>query len=103
MSRADLAMSNVMGSMAANPGACDRVFFGLKLVRSTDSKPMWFPRHTRQTVPDQPDPNNHGSLVTACFSFVVLAGVTGLSGWALMENAKVVSDQTGLSGRLDLS
>lgn len=156
-SRADLAMSNVMGSMAANlvflgfadiiyrkanlehaaasstnmmlaallivllalpllaiaspqialwgvhpvtPVLVIAYFFGLKLVRSTDSKPMWFPRHTRQTVPDQPDPNNHGSLVTAWFSFVVLAGVTGLSGWALMESAKVVSDQTGLSETL---
>lgn len=39
--------------------------FGLHLVRTTDSKPMWFPRLTRQTVPDAPGFYFHGGLVTA--------------------------------------
>lgn len=156
-SRPDLAMSNVMGSMAANLvflGVADVVYrkanlehaaasptnmmlaallivllalpllaiasapivgfglhpitpviagayiFGLHLVRSTDAKPMWFPRHTRQTVPDEPEQNVHGSLSGTWFSFVALAIVTGLAGWVLMENAKVISDQTTLSDAL---
>lgn len=155
--RPDLAMSNIMGSMAANLvflGIADAIYrkanlehaaasstnlmlaallivllalpllamtsppvslwgmhpmtpvlvvayiFGLHLVRSTDTKPMWFPRHTRQTVPDEPETNNHGSVVRAWFSFIMLAAVTGISGWVLMDSAKVISDQTGLSETL---
>lgn len=156
-SRPDLAMSNVMGSMAANLvflGIADIIYrkanlehaaasssnlmlasllivllalpllaitspqisvlgvhpvtpvlvlgyiFGLYLVRSADTKPMWFPRHTRQTVPDTPTTENHGSLVSAWVSFIVLAVITGISGWILMESAKIISDHTGLSETL---
>jgi len=156
-SRPDLAMSNVMGSMAANLvflGIADIIYrkanlehaaasssnlmlaallivllalpllaiaspqisvwgvhpvtpvwvggyiSGLYLGRGADTKPMWFPRHTRQTVPDTPTTENHGSLVTAWVSFIVLAVITGISGWALMESAKIISDQTGLSETL---
>ncbi|MGM0769618.1 MAG: sodium:calcium antiporter [Pseudomonadota bacterium] len=156
-SRPDLAMSNVMGSMAANLvflGIADVIYrkanlehaaasptnlmlaalliallalpllaiasprismlgvhpitpvvvaaylFGLHLVRSTDSKPMWFPRHTRQTVPDRPDPAIHGNLARAWVSFIALAAITGVAGWVLMGGAKVISDQSGLSDTL---
>ncbi|WP_297794961.1 sodium:calcium antiporter [uncultured Marinobacter sp.] len=155
--RPDLAMSNVMGSMAANLvflGIADIIYrkanlehaaasstnlmlaallivllalpllaiasppvslwgvhpitpvivgaylFGLHLVRSTDNKPMWIPRLTHHTVPDKPDMNLQGSLTRAWFSFVGLAAVTGLAGWVLMESAKVISDETGLSDTL---
>ena len=155
--RPDLAMSNVMGSMAANLmflGVADIVYrkanlehaaaspttlmqaallivlltlpllaiatppvsvwgihpitplivvtylFGLYLVRSTKDRPMWFPRHTRQTVPDKPETHSHGGLAKAWLSFIGLAAVTGIAGWVLMEAAKVVSDQTGLSDTL---
>ncbi|MFP4429319.1 MAG: sodium:calcium antiporter [Desulfovermiculus sp.] len=74
--------------------------FGLQLVRSTEDKPMWFPRHTRQTVPDRPERHRHGDQVKAWFSFIGLAALTGIAGWVLMEAAKVVSDQTGLSETL---
>ncbi|MEQ8953993.1 MAG: sodium:calcium antiporter [Porticoccaceae bacterium] len=155
--RPDLAMSNVMGSMAANLvflGIADIVYrkanlehaaaspatlmlavllillltlpllaiatppvswwsvhpvtpiivvaylFGLHLVRSAQIKPMWFPRHTRQTVPDKPEVNHHGSLAMAWLGFIALAAVTGAAGWVLMEAAKVISDHTGLSDTL---
>ncbi|OOC48706.1 cation transporter [Thioalkalivibrio versutus] len=71
--------------------------FGLYLVRSTKNKPMWFPRRTRQTVPDKPERHRHGGLGRAWISFIGLAAVTGIAGWVLMEAAKVISDQTGLS------
>ena len=156
-SRPDLAMSNIMGSMAANLvflGIADVIYrkanlehaaasptnlmlaallialltlpllaitspsvslwgvhpitpviaaaylFGLHLVRSTDSKPMWFPRLTRQTVPDKPGHYLHGGLAQAWLSFIGLAAVTGIAGWVLMEGAKVISDETGLSDTL---
>lgn len=156
-SRPDLAMSNVMGSMAANLvflGIADIMYrkanlehaaasstnlmlaallivllalpllaiasppvsfwgihpitpvitaaylFGLHLVRTTDSKPMWFPRLTRQTVPDKPGHYLHGGLAQAWISFAVMAAITGVAGWVLMEGAKVISDETGLSDTL---
>lgn len=156
-SRPDLAMSNVMGSMAANLvflGIADIIYrkanlehaaasstnlmlaallivllalpllaiasppvslwgvhpitpvitaaylFGLHLVRTTDSKPMWFPRLTRQTVPDKPGHYLHGGLARAWVGFGVLAAITGVAGWVLMEGAKVISDETGLSDSL---
>ncbi|MBD3612795.1 MAG: sodium:calcium antiporter [Hydrogenovibrio crunogenus] len=74
--------------------------FGLHLVMRTQEKPMWFPRLTRQTVPDKPSQKQHGRLSTAWFGFIILAVVTGIAGWVLMEAAKVISDQTGLSDTL---
>lgn len=156
-SRPDLAMSNVMGSMAVNLvflGVADIVYrkanlehaaastanlmlagllivlltlpllaivsptvagwgvhpvtpliviaylFGLQLVLRTEAKPMWFPRLTRQTVPDKPATQYHGSLAVAWISFIALAVVTAISGWVLMEAAKVIADEGGLSDTL---
>ena len=61
---------------------------------------MWFPRLTRQTVPDKPGHYLHGGLAQAWLSFIGLAAVTGIAGWVLMEGAKVISDETGLSDTL---
>lgn len=55
--------------------------FGLHLVRSTDTRPMWFPRLTRQTVPDQPETRNPGNLAKSWLSFIMLAAITGIAGW----------------------
>ncbi|WP_150912146.1 sodium:calcium antiporter [Marinobacter halotolerans] len=153
-SRPDLAMSNIMGSMAANLaflGIADAIYrkanlehaaasstnlllaallivllalpllaivsppldflgahpvtplivaayiSGLYLVRSSESRPMWFPRVTLHTVPDEPAPSVGGSLSKAWIQFSTLAVVTGVAGWVLMEGAKGISDQTGLS------
>lgn len=155
--RPDLAMSNVMGSMAANLmflGIADMVYrkanlehaaasptllmqaalgivllalpmiaiasppfsflgvhpvtpviviayvFGLYQLRRTENNPMWFPRYTRQTVADIQQNYSHGSLSSAWLGFLALAAVTGIAGWILMESAKVISDQTGLSDGL---
>jgi cation:H+ antiporter len=71
--------------------------FGLYLVHHTQAKPMWFPRQTRETVSDTPDQQPRGSLVAGWLAFTALAVVTGIAGWALMEAATVIADQTGLS------
>ncbi|MGM0419276.1 MAG: sodium:calcium antiporter, partial [Thermodesulfobacteriota bacterium] len=74
--------------------------FGLHLVRSTQERPMWFPRVTRQTVPDKPEQHHHGSLAATWISFIALAAVTCISGWLVMEAAKGIAAQTGLSDTL---
>lgn len=74
--------------------------FGLHLVLRTQKKPMWFPRLTRQTVPDKPSQKYHGSLSATWFGFIALAIVTCIAGWILMESAKVIANQTGLSDTL---
>lgn len=71
--------------------------FGLHLVLRTQERPMWFPRLTRQTVPDKPERRHNGRLAAAWLGFIALAVVTGTAGWVLMEAAKSISDQTGLS------
>ncbi|MEZ5567939.1 MAG: hypothetical protein R3E54_06325 [Halioglobus sp.] len=155
--RADLAMSNVMGSMAVNLaflGIADIVYrkanlehaaaspvnlmlavllivlltlpllaiatppvallgvhpvtpllvfaylFGLHLVHRAQAKPMWLPRQTRQTVPDTPDQQRRGGLLEGWLGFIALAALTCAAGWALMEAAKSIADNTGLSDTL---
>ena len=75
-------------------------FFGLHLVRRTQARPMWFPRLTHQTVSDEPKKHPRGSSATVWFGFIGMAVVTGMAGWILMEAAKGIVDQTGLSETL---
>lgn len=155
-SRPDLAMSNVMGSMAVNLaflGVADMVYrkanlehaaaspvnlilagllivlltlpllaiftpkvtlwgmhpmtpvivaaylFGLHLVRHTQARPMWFPRQTYQTVSDEPR-HPRGDSIPVWKGFIGLAIVTGIAGWVLMEAAKGIAGQMGLSDTL---
>lgn len=155
--RPDLAMSNVMGSMAANLvflGVGDIVYrkanlehaaaspvnlmlaallitllslpllaiftptatlfgihpmtpvivaaylFGLHLVRRAQTRPMWFPRLTHQTDPGQPENHAHERMSTLWFIFASMAVISGMAGWTLMESAKSIADQTGLSDTL---
>jgi len=74
--------------------------FGLHLVRRAQAKPMWFPRRTHQTVPDLPEKHQRGRSTAVWLEFVVMAVVTGMAGWVLMEAAKGIADQTGLSETL---
>ncbi len=74
--------------------------FGLHLVHRTHARPMWFPRQTLQTVPDKPDQQHRGSSLEVWLGFIALAVVTCIAGWVLMEAAKGIADQTGLSDTL---
>ncbi|WP_455217607.1 sodium:calcium antiporter [Kaarinaea lacus] len=74
--------------------------FGLHLVRHTQEKPMWFPRNTSLTVPDEPDRHPRGRTIHVWLGFISMAIVTGLSGWMLMEGAKGIADQSGMSETL---
>lgn len=74
--------------------------FGLHLVRRTQAKPMWFPRLTHQTVSDEPAKHHLGRTSTVWLGFIGMAVVTGVAGWILMEAAKGIADQAGLSDTL---
>jgi len=71
--------------------------FGLHLVHRTRARPMWFPRLTHQTISDEPEKHPRGHSVTVWLGFIGMAVVTCISGWILMEAAKDIADQTGLS------
>ncbi len=74
--------------------------FGLHLVNRTQSKPMWFPRVTHQTVSDKPDVDNHSATGGLWLAFIATALVTALAGWLLMEAAKDIADRTALPDTL---
>jgi cation:H+ antiporter len=57
-------------AMATPPVA---YLFGLHLIHRTQARPMWFPRMTRQTVPDKPDHQQRGSVGTVWLGFISLA------------------------------
>nr|WP_320135819.1 sodium:calcium antiporter [uncultured Amphritea sp.] len=73
---------------------------GFHLVLHTKAKPMWFPRQTCQTVADQPDEHHQGNLSSVWITFICMAALTGIAGWVLMESAKHIADQTGISETL---
>jgi cation:H+ antiporter len=72
--------------------------YGIFLTRRTQERPMWFPRRTAWTVQDSPSEDHKAlSLSGLWWKFSVLALVTAVAGWMLMEAAKVLVDQTTLS------
>ncbi|WP_040725094.1 sodium:calcium antiporter [Thiomicrorhabdus sp. Kp2] len=74
--------------------------FGLHLVHRTQTKPMWFPKQTHQTVTDEPGKHPNKKLNGVWFGFFSMAILTGVAGWILMEAAKNIADQTGMSETL---
>lgn len=74
--------------------------FGMHLVHRTRAQPMWFPRLTSQTVPDEPEKHPRGHSTTLWINFIGMAAVTGIAGWVLMEAAKGIADHTGISETL---
>ena len=72
--------------------------FGLRLVRRSQTAPMWSPKRTPQTVEDKPasEIGTEGVLGT-WVKFIGLAAVTGAAGWMLMDAAESITDQTALS------
>jgi len=74
--------------------------FGLHLVHRTEARPMWYPRLTHQTVSDEPAKQHRSGSATVWLGFIGMAVVTGMAGWILMEAAKSIADQAGLSETL---
>lgn len=74
--------------------------FGLHLVNRTRERPMWFPRITEQTVSDKAENYYPGHSTNVWLGFIAMALMTGVAGWILMEAAKCIADQAGLSDTL---
>jgi cation:H+ antiporter len=90
----------VWGVHPITPVIVAAYLFGLHLVHRTQVKPMWFPRMTHQTVADEPKKQPLEPSTSVWFEFVSMAVVTGMAGWLLMEAAKNIADQAGLSDTL---
>ncbi len=90
----------LLGVHAITPVIVIAYLFGLHLVHRTQSKPMWYPRQTHQTIPDKAETQTDGSLTRAWVGFIALAAVTGIAGWGVMESAKGIADHTGISDTL---
>jgi cation:H+ antiporter len=88
---------SLWGVHPVTPGIVLAYVFGLRLVRGAQERPMWLPRHTPQTAEDEPDLENQRlSLPKLWIEFLLLAAVTAVAGWLIMESAKVITDRTGL-------
>lgn len=76
--------------------------FGYRMIQRDHATPMWAPRHTAQTVKDTPDTQNarSDSLAGLWTRFALLAALAGLAGWALMNCAETIVDETALSASI---
>ena len=91
---------DIFGIHPVTPVIVAAYLFGLHLVHRTQAKPMWFPKHTHETVEDEPQKHHKGNLTELWIGFISMALLTGLAGWILMEAAKGIADQSGLSETL---
>lgn len=73
--------------------------FGLRLVTHAQTRPMWTPRWTAQTVTDKPDKrkSRRYTLPGLWSRFGLLALLLAGAGWVLMKAAPAVVAHTGLS------
>jgi cation:H+ antiporter len=73
--------------------------FGLLLVRGSREAPMWQPRRTQLTRPDEPDepPRRDRTLARLLVATVMLAVPVALSGWVLTRAGESIAHHTGLA------
>ena len=74
--------------------------FGLHLVPARGPNPCGFPDIPTRRFADEPARHHRGRSSTVWFGFIGMAVVTGMAGWVLMEAAKGIADQSGLSESL---
>ncbi len=73
--------------------------YGHRLIREDRLRPMWWPRATAHTVADEPEavqPRGE-TLFGLWLRFLVLAAITTLAGWVLMNAAETIVAETPLS------
>lgn len=91
---------DLWGIHPATPLLLAGYVLGYSAVRGAQVRPMWTPRHTAQTVEDEPDdggPKRGESLPWLWIRFVGLAAAMAVAGWALMKAAETIAAQTALS------
>jgi cation:H+ antiporter len=89
----------VLGVHPATPILLVAYLFGYNLVRQDLDSPMWRPRHTEQTVIDEPEGGRSSdqTLFSLWFQFLLMAALTGIAGWQLMSAAEFLVERTPLS------
>jgi len=95
-----LAMSGPQGMLGhvhvATPMLLLAAGFGLALIRRADTSPMWAPKPTRETVPDEPEPEfEHGVLSTMLWGFVLGAAAVLIAGCFAARAAGALVESTG--------
>ena len=95
---AAVPMFGVWRVHAATPVIVIGYVFGLRLVRRSQTAPMWSPKRTPETVEDVPDSRTSPQgLLATWLKFAGFAAITAAAGWWVMEAAKSITDQTALS------
>lgn len=90
---------DLWGIHPATPLLLAAYVLGFSAVRGARVRPMWTPRHTAQTVEDEPgDGRRRGEgLAWLWTRFILLAAAMAGAGWALMKAAETIAAQTALS------
>ncbi|SDF92025.1 cation:H+ antiporter [Limimonas halophila] len=72
---------------------------GVRLTRSVQQQPMWFPQRTAELRVDQPEADPFPSLSTAALAlrYAGLAAILGLAGWGIAQTGMDIVRATGLS------
>ena len=71
---------------------------GMWVVSGVKSRPMWYPRHTPETVEDEPeDEAVRENLVIIFAKFFLFALILGFSGFWVARSGNALSIQTGMS------
>lgn len=72
---------------------------GLHLISRAHNAPMWYPRRTRETRPDVPEPPEAGEPRQAILwlRFAALAAVVGALGYVIAQTGLAIAASTGLS------
>jgi cation:H+ antiporter len=72
--------------------------FGLRLLREARAQPMWSPRVTPETQPDEPaEAVSRGANGALWASFAALAVIVAAAGWVIAESGSAIAARTGLS------
>ena len=71
---------------------------GLRLVSAAQAIPMWEPKQTAETCPDQPNlEHDELGLGWLWFWFIVFAAIIAVSGYIVAESGVAIANYTGVS------
>lgn len=81
------------------PALIAAYLFGLHLASRTRDEPMWGPRRTAETRPDEPDepPRDLRSIAPMLGKFALFAAIVAVAGYVIAKTGVVISSRTGVS------